>query len=1080
MKKLKCVLAVVLSVCGGVRAGEIGAPVVFVDDDAVPGGDGASWSTAYRSLQDALAAVRAGGVAVEVRVAQGVYKADDGAGIVKGDREVSFALDVAVTVRGGYAGVGAADPDARDVKGYVTTLSGDLAGDDAPGFVNRAENTKRVVVMSAASGEAVLEGVVVRGGEQPEFGSQCGGIVQLSGSTQLSECTIVDCRGFDGGGLSVLDGVIRIHRCEIRENQAIRSGGGIGGYGGTDPVITVTSSRIVKNISQQGGGVFLAFGEPTITFVSCLIDRNKVVHPFYWTIGGGVVVSPSNRATFWNCVIYENEAPTGTGGGLACILSLANIRNCTIYGNRDIDGVSLQSNVLSGSSGLPGTSINLIEDYAEPLASNTWRVIEADPGFVDPDGPDNVPGNADDDFRLSANSPAIDAGYVLPSMPDGGVDADGMPRVVDDPTRPNTPLLTGSLGPIDLGMYEYQADCDSNGIVDSVDLLAVPELDCDGNGVVDSCEEFADCNLNGVNDRCELSTSPGLDCNGNGVPDVCDIATGLSLDVDGNSTPDECQPVILRVDRDAEGMGNGTTWQHAMTSVTHALDVAANRPGTTEIWVAEGVYRPGAAGERNAAFDIPPRTSIYGGFAGTEELRAERDPAVNVVVWSGDLNGNDLPGTDPTSIPGPPDRADNAASVVRVRHGVSAIVVDGVSIRDGHADGLLSGGIVFTTSTGGGDRVSSGGVHAAVGSRALFENCTFERNHANGEGGVSNGLLNFRGCYFRSNTAAAGGALVVGGGVEIEHCTFVENRVRSGASDGGALMCAGANSAQVSVVAHCRFLKNSALNGGAVSLRRRGTIVLFGCLFAGNSAQGSGGGLASITQNPVAVELRGCQLLNSTFVGNSAGSGGGAVINAGGPGSISNNVFWGNQSQQTDPANAELVLSNASALTFESNCIRWYAGTPAGNGNIGLDPMFVDANGADDVYGTEDDDIRLMPGSPCIDAGNNDAIPAVIQAPVMVDLLGNPRFADDPSTPDTGVGVAPIIDIGAVEFVPAPPPECAGDVNGDGMTDGRDLSVFLAGFGAPVSPGTGADVNGDGLVDGRDLSVFLANFGCGG
>lgn len=1079
MKKLKCVLAVVLSVCGVARAG--GGVVVFVDDDAKAGGDGASWATAFRSLQDALAMVRAGGVAAEVRVAQGVYRPDDGAGIVKGDREVSFALDVAVTVRGGYAGIGAVDPDARNVKGFVTTLSGDLAGDDAPGFVNRAENTKRVVVMSAASGEAVLEGVVVRGGEQPEFGSQCGGIVQLSGSTQLSECTIVDCRGFDGGGLSVLDGVIRIHRCEIRENQAIRSGGGIGGYGGTNPVITVTSSRIVKNVSQQGGGVFLAFGEPTITFVSCLIDRNKVVHPFYWTIGGGVVVSPSNRATFWNCVIYENEAPTGTGGGLACILSLANIRNCIIYGNRDIDGVSLRSNVLAGSSGLPGISINLIEDYAEPLASNTWRVIEADPGFIDPDGPDNVPGNADDDFRLSANSPAIDAGYVLPSMPDGGVDADGMPRVVDDPTRANTPLLAGSLGPIDLGMHEYQSDCNGNGVIDSVDLQGAHELDCDGNGVIDACEDSADCNLNGLNDRCELAASPGLDCNGNGVPDVCDINLGVSGDLDLNGIPDECQHIILRVDHAAMGLDDGTTWFNAMPSMTAALRVASDRPGTTEIWVAEGLYRPGTDGERNAAFDIPPRTSVYGGFAGTEELREERDPLVHLVVWSGDLAGNDLAGTDPTPVPSPVDRAENSASVVRVLAGVTTAVIDGICVCDGHADGLRSGGIVFNTSTGGGDHVSAGGVYAAVGSRARFQNCMFERNHARSQGGVAIGLLSFENCVFRSNTSTAGGALVVGDGVEIDKCTFVENRAFGpSAPDGGAIMCAGVDPSQTTIISRCYFGRNQAFNGGAVSLRRRGNVVVVGCHFAGNNAQSSGGGLASLSQGAVAANLRGCQLLNNTFAGNSAGNVGGAVINSGGSGRIANNVFWGNQSQQLDPASAQLAISNASPLTFEANCIQEYSGVPKGNGNVGLDPLFVDADGPDDVYGTEDDDIRLMPGSPCIDAGNNTVLPDVIQSPVMVDLLGGARFVDDPSTPDTGVGVAPIIDIGAVEFVPPPPPDCAGDVNGDGLTDGRDLSVFLAAFGASVSPGTGADVNGDGLVDGRDLSVFLANFGCGG
>ncbi len=57
-------------------------------------------------------------------------------------------------------------------------------------------------------------------------------------------------------------------------------------------------------------------------------------------------------------------------------------------------------------------------------------------------------------------------------------------------------------------------------------------------------------------------------------------------------------------------------------------------------------------------------------------------------------------------------------------------------------------------------------------------------------------------------------------------------------------------------------------------------------------------------------------------------------------------------------------------------------------------------------------------------------------------------------------------------------PGCAGDANGDGQTNGADLSVLLSQFGTAVSPGTGADFNDDGSVNGADLSVLLANFGC--
>ena len=47
------------------------ADVVFVDDDAAPGGNGAGWNTAHRFLQDALQVAT-----TEIRVAQGTYLPD--------------------------------------------------------------------------------------------------------------------------------------------------------------------------------------------------------------------------------------------------------------------------------------------------------------------------------------------------------------------------------------------------------------------------------------------------------------------------------------------------------------------------------------------------------------------------------------------------------------------------------------------------------------------------------------------------------------------------------------------------------------------------------------------------------------------------------------------------------------------------------------------------------------------------------------------------------------------------------------------------------------------------------------------
>ena len=90
------------------------------------------------------------------------------------------------------------------------------------------------------------------------------------------------------------------------------------------------------------------------------------------------------------------------------------------------------------------------------------------------------------------------------------------------------------------------------------------------------------------------------------------------------------------------------------------------------------------------------------------------------------------------------------------------------------------------------------------------------------------------------------------------------------------------------------------------------------------------------------------------------------------------------------------------SLTVSYCCVQ---GGFAGVGNIDADPLFLDP--AHHNY-------RLLPGSPCIDAGDNTGVPAWLD----LDRRGWPRFLDDPFTVDTGVpgGLHPVVDMGAYEY----------------------------------------------------------------
>jgi hypothetical protein len=56
-------------------------------------------------------------------------------------------------------------------------------------------------------------------------------------------------------------------------------------------------------------------------------------------------------------------------------------------------------------------------------------------------------------------------------------------------------------------VYLTIRDCNSNGVVDRVEIEGQPEIDCDGDGWIDACaqpmDEFEDCNMNGIRDACE-------------------------------------------------------------------------------------------------------------------------------------------------------------------------------------------------------------------------------------------------------------------------------------------------------------------------------------------------------------------------------------------------------------------------------------------------------------------------------------------------------------------------------------------------------------------------------------------------
>ena len=104
----------------------------YVDDDAPALGSGDSWDSPFRFLRDALSSAVSGD---EIRVAQGIYYPDRDEKFPSGSglRSDTFSISDSLTLQGGYAGFGAADPDERNIAAFPTVLSGEINGPDPNG-----------------------------------------------------------------------------------------------------------------------------------------------------------------------------------------------------------------------------------------------------------------------------------------------------------------------------------------------------------------------------------------------------------------------------------------------------------------------------------------------------------------------------------------------------------------------------------------------------------------------------------------------------------------------------------------------------------------------------------------------------------------------------------------------------------------------------------------------------------------------------------------------------------------------------------------------------------------------------------
>jgi len=146
-------------------------------------------------------------------------------------------------------------------------------------------------------------------------------------------------------------------------------------------------------------------------------------------------------------------------------------------------------------------------------------------------------------------------------------------------------------------------------------------------------------------------------------------------------------------------------------------------------------------------------------------------------------------------------------------------------------------------------------------------------------------------------------------------------------------------------VTNCTFANNSASQRGGGMHNFFASPKVTNCTFSGNSAN-LGGGMHN-------YDLAFPEVTNCTFSGNSANLGGGMYNYHSSP-LLTNCILWGDSPEEMANMGDEDPVVNYSDIQ----------GGYDGTGNIDADPLFADPGSGD---------YHLGPGSPCVDAGANNA-----------------------------------------------------------------------------------------------------------
>jgi len=229
-------------------------------------------------------------------------------------------------------------------RGKAITLRSEAGRDETTIRMGTPADTERASVVAFENNEtsaSILQGFTITGGRgcwYPEprpgyYGMVGGGILCMTASPTIVDCTITQNRPGNGGGVAVgFGGSPILANCIIMENTTVGSGGGMNCW--DNSYVTMTNCIIKGNsatgmtygVNGAGGGI-LCGGGSELTMTNCSVSENST-----GVAGGGVMCYENGTLTMSHCVITDNTSQ-GMDGGIGSHGGSVSLTHCIVARN---------------------------------------------------------------------------------------------------------------------------------------------------------------------------------------------------------------------------------------------------------------------------------------------------------------------------------------------------------------------------------------------------------------------------------------------------------------------------------------------------------------------------------------------------------------------------------------------------------------------------------------------------------------------------------------------------------------------------------------------------------------------------